>query len=146
MSTRKIHVIDAKEISSGTGAKGAWTLYEIVATTPEGAPIDLKLKSFEKLDGPVEVEVEKQSHEKYGDSYMLKKAGGGSAGARLGPKVDELRTRVEALEEQAEFIRNQISSINATVVALVERAAPDPSMPAAPAQTGRFGADDDIPF
>lgn len=143
MSTRKINALSHKELSSGETNGKRWAIYEITATTPEGEPIDLKLKSFDPLDGLVEVDVEKQVHEKYGTSYMLKRVGGGNPGARLGPKVDDLRGRIEMLEEQVEFMRKQISSLNAVVT---EGAPPAP----APATYGqaptesRFG--DDVPF
>lgn len=118
MSTRKINVVAAHPVNTGTSDSGReWTLYEITATTLEGEPIELKLKSFERLDGEVEVEVEKQTHEKFGDSYMLKPLGskGGNPGARLGPKVDELRGRIEALEAAVEALRADVNGLQTGV-------------------------------
>lgn len=144
MSQRKINVISANEVHSGTSDSGVeWHLYEIIATTPEGEGIDLKLKSFEKLEGLVDVEVEKQEHEKYGVSYMLKTpkgGGGGSPGARLGPKVDELRGRIERLESGLDNVRSDIAGLK-QLVAQAGEGRQYGQAPPAPAPD-----DDDIPF
>jgi hypothetical protein len=142
VSTRKINVISSRPLHSGETNGKPWSIYEIVATTPEGEPIDLTLKSFDQLDGLVEVEVEKQEHEKYGTSYMLKRAGGGgqSAGARLGPKVDELRDRLERLESIVTRLVEEGNGLRALArppaAAAPGYAPPEPT----------FGPDDDIPF
>lgn len=158
MATRKINVINANPVRSGPNANGGtWTLYEIDATDPEGSPIDLKLKSFDQLDGEVEVEVEKQEHEKYGTSYMLRPAGsrsggggGGNPGARLGPKVDELREHISVLENRVTDLVARVVKVEALTARVdrLEYALQDKSpsstdvAPAAPAGD----EDDDIPF
>lgn len=141
MSTRKINVVDAVEINSGTSDSGReWKLYEITATTLEGEPIELKLKSFDRLSGEVEVEVEKQEHEKYGTSYMLKRAGakGGNPGARLGPKVDELRGRVERLEGIVDALRTDVTGLQA----VAHNAGANVPAP----RNALFDDDNDVPF
>lgn len=150
LPTRKLRVIEAKELNSGTNDRGGtWHLYEIVAVTLEGEPIDLKLKSFDKLEGDVEVEVEKQTHEKYGVSYMLKRkgAGGGSPGARLGPKVDELRDRMERLEGMFEAMNSTVLGLQTLVAQLTQE---QPELPRyGQPRNAVFGAEDepeDIPF
>lgn len=152
--TRKLRVIGANEVHSGTNDRGGtWHLYEIVATTLEGEPIDLKLKSFEKLDGDVEVEVEKQTHEKYGVSYMLKTrgAGGSRSGSGLGPKVDELRGRLERLEGMFDALQSTVRGLQTLVTQLSREQSPgQPALPAyGQPRNAVFGDEDepsDIPF
>ena len=154
--TRKIRVIEASKVSEGESNGRSWALYEITATNLNGEPIDLKLKSFSKLAGDVEVEVERQEHEKYGVSYMLKpiNANAGSAGARLGPKVDELRGRVEHLEAQVDHLLSVVTGVQQLVhqlareggqAALAGASGPSPPPPGSSAGA-RFGGDDDVPF
>jgi hypothetical protein len=129
-ATRRVTVISTTVVKTGVGANGSpWTLYEVVATGEDGAPIEEKLKSFDKLEGTVEVEIERQEHPKYGVSYTLKLPRGAegageppSAGARLGPKVDELRDRIETLERG-------LAATNSVVTTLVERANAAPPPP-----------------
>lgn len=95
---RKLTVtgLDAKTsgISNKTGKE--WTLYEVAALGEDGAPIDARLKTFDgslAIGELVEYEVERQEHEKYGESFLISKPGGG-----LKASVDDLRARVERLE------------------------------------------------
>jgi hypothetical protein len=162
VSTRKINVIETSVIKSGSSDSGkAWTLYDVTATSVEGVPIEEKLKSFEKLDGEVEVEIERQEHEKYGVSYMLTKAGGGgggggggskSAGARLGPKVDELRGRVERLEGMVDAMNSTLLGLQSLVAQVAKEPdsraygqTPEPE-PERLGHNAAFGDPDDIPF
>jgi hypothetical protein len=106
MSTRKLTIIETKPLKSGTSSTGkAWTIYDVTAVNEDGSPIEEKLRSFDQLQGTVEVEIERKDDPKYGVSFTLKLPKGApgaaepaSAGARLGPSVDELRRRVETLE------------------------------------------------
>ena len=150
-AVRTINVVEATALKTGTNPQGGtWTLYEIVALTPEGDPIDLKLKSFDKLEGTVEVEVDKQVHEKYGTSFMLKpvRKGGGSPGARLGPKFDELRGRVERLEGIVEVLQGDVKGLRSLVTQLTHDDPPAPPAPTTrqPAQNAIFGDEGDVPF
>jgi hypothetical protein len=126
--TRRISVISTTVVKTGVSTSGSpWTLYEVIATDEHGAPIEEKLKSFEKLEGTVEVEVERQEHPKYGVSFTLKPVAAGAAeapspGARLGPKVDELRDRIATLERR-------LAETNSVVTTLVERANAAPPSP-----------------
>jgi hypothetical protein len=144
--TRTINVIEAAPVKHGTSANGKdWTLYEITATAVDGTPIDEKLKSFEQLAGDnVEVEIERQEHEKYGVSYMLKRAGSKSPGARLGPKVDEIRDRVEELERKVDYLLGEMGALRTLVVQATEGAELAPA--GERSSEARFGGDDDIPF
>jgi hypothetical protein len=154
---RTIRVIDTSVIKSGETNGKPWALYEITATNLNGEPIDKKLKSFTKLEGDVEVEIEEQDHEKYGVSYMLKPVGGANAGspspgARLGPKVDELRGRIEHLEAQVDHLSSLVTGVQQLVHQLaregepVSAGAPDPTPSDGGPAGARFGGDDDIPF
>jgi hypothetical protein len=107
---RTITVIETRVVKTGTSTTGKpWTLYEVVAVSEDGAPIEEKLTTFDQLQGTVTVDVERKEHEKYGVSYTLKLPKGApgaapppSAGARLGPSVDTLRERVELLEKRVD--------------------------------------------
>jgi hypothetical protein len=141
---KRITVIDTTVIRSGTSSSGKdWTLYEVTAVDENGAPIEEKLKSFDALSGTVEVEVEKDDNPKYGVSYMLKLPKGSAgasappAGARLGPKVDDLRGRVEHLEDQVSGLTRAVEELRGGT--------PVPQPTPVPTET-RFGGDDDVPF
>lgn len=126
--TRKVTVTSTSVITS----RDDWTLYEVFAVAEDGEPIDLKLRAFDDLPigELIEVEVEKRTDEKYGDSYTLKPLGGArkqNPGARLGPKVDELRERVDELEARIERLESGATSLGAS-------------------PGGGPGDEDDIPF
>jgi hypothetical protein len=113
VATRTITVTGATVLKQGNTAGKDWTLYDIAATGADGAAIDGNLRSFEKLEGEVEVEVQRQEHEHYGVSYMLKKAG---AVARLGARVDDIRGRVEALEQRVEGLLDELVALRELIV------------------------------
>jgi hypothetical protein len=136
---KKLTIIDTKVVKTGTSAGGKpWTLSEVTAVSEDGAPIEEKLKTFDKLEGTVEVDVERQDDPKYGTSYLLKLPGGSvpPAGARLGPKVDELRDRVEALAARVEALER----ITTTLVERTNDSAGTSATPApAPARATPYG-------
>ena len=149
MATKKLTVIDTRAIAHSKDPAKDWTIYEVTAVDENGAPIEETLKSFDQLSGTVEVEVERQESPKYGVSFMLKLprgAGGGSCqsapspGARLGPKVDDLRGRVEHLEDQVRGLRTAVEELRGGVP--VPTTQPTPVDPPA----SKFGGDDDVPF
>lgn len=128
--TRKVTVTSTSVIT----AKDDWTLYEVFAVNEDGDPIDLKLRAFDDLPigEQIEVEVEKRTDPKYGDSYTLKPVGGArkqNPGARLGPKVDELRERVDELEARIERLESAATALGG-----------------APGGQPATEAEDDIPF
>ena len=75
-----------------------WTLRSVEATNQDGSPISEQLKTFADLKGTVEVDVERQEHEKYGVSFLLKPISNGGGGARGGDSG--LAARVERLESE----------------------------------------------
>lgn len=100
--TRTINVVTCEPFKSGSTNGRDWTIYEVVATDTNGEPIDKTLKSFERLEGTVEVEVTRNDNPKY-DEYLLRRAGakrGGGNGGGLGKSIDELRARVDGLEQR----------------------------------------------
>jgi hypothetical protein len=109
--TRKLTVTSTNVLKSTDD----WTLYEVFATGEDGQPIELSLRAFEDLPAgePAEFEIEKRTHEKFGDSYTLTPVGksSGSSGARLGPKVDELRGRLDELEERVSQLESRDSDL-----------------------------------
>lgn len=100
---RTITVTSKREIKKGKGTKGPWKLEGISAVDAEGEPIELKLKSFDTLPvgEPIEVSVEKQSHDQFGDSYLLHYEPGRGSDSWLLNTLDDLVVRVEALERNA---------------------------------------------
>jgi hypothetical protein len=130
-STRTMVIVSCEEFRSGTSDSGRdWTIYDVAATDPDGNPIDKKLKSFEYLEGTVEVEVEKNSNPKY-DEYMLRRPGGGGGGGG-GGGMASLRARIEQLEARVTSLEAPKSDIPSGVTASPTASTPDP--------------DDDIPF
>lgn len=139
VTTRKLIVVSTSVVKEGSGPKGAWALSEVTATDEHGRPVEQKLKTFEKglkRGEPIEFEIEKQTHEKYGTSFLLKLAKG-SGGGGLGPKVDELRERVTALEETVQRLDAQIAGRQSQIPS---------TTPVGAGATPAFGGDDDIPF
>lgn len=79
--------------SHSTG--GEYVMYDVLALDESGEPITSRLRSYEQLplDQLGEFEVHPYDNEQYGRSYTIKPLKQKSSGARLGPKVDELRER-----------------------------------------------------
>lgn len=121
MGKRKLTVTSISQITTFTNKRGnPSTLYEVYALGEDGEPIDLPLRSFEELpqNELIEVDVERYFHEKHGESYTLStgRGGGGSGGgspspgARLGPKVDELRDRLDEIERRVARLESGATS------------------------------------
>lgn len=143
-ATRRINVLECREVHRGQGAKGEYVIYEVTATSEAGDPIELELRSFSQLPtGVGEYEVSEYRGKK-GVSYTLKKPGGsgGGGGARLGPKVDELRDRVDALEETVKRLRDEVAGLKSNAHHDARQTQQQP----ATSDASRFGGDDDIPF
>jgi hypothetical protein len=99
---RKLTVTKRDQISSGKGPHGDWTMWKLKANDEHGQPVNAQLLSFDdvKVGELVNYEVERKVHDQYGEQYWLKAPR--SRGAALGPKVDELRERVEQLEARVD--------------------------------------------
>lgn len=90
-------VRETREIHHGTQGGREFTLYQIVATKPDGTAIDLNLRSFEDLprDEVLPVEVTPFVSEQYGTSYTLKTKGK----SKQRQKMDELEARMTVVEK-----------------------------------------------
>lgn len=95
--TTKIIVTQTRVTNSGrTRTGGEYTLYQVIATKPSGEPINLNLRSFEDMPKNVVLDVEAELYrsEQYGDSYTLKRLGGGTAS-----ELQKLEERVKRIED-----------------------------------------------
>lgn len=139
-----IRIINTSIVKEGvSGAGKAWTLREVTATKLDGEPIDLKLKTFEDLSGEVDVEFEKQEHEKYGVSYILKrKGGGGGSQPRQSQAASGLGEAVDLLRQNVEHLQNRVAALEGRLDAMTRESQTAVTTTAAPATT----TDDDIPF
>lgn len=93
-------------IKQGEGTNGPWTLWGVQADDENGQGITDTLKTFHALEvgEPVECEIERQQHDTYGVSYMLKPTNKGG----LAASVDRLRRRVAVLEAKVEWMASQL--------------------------------------
>ncbi len=94
-------VTRCRELASGHGERGDWTLRQVEATTLDGKPIRARLISFDAFEpGEVEVDVEREDHPEHGVSYRLRRPRGKLAGrvAQLEADVRALAARVDRLE------------------------------------------------
>lgn len=151
--TRNLRITKCEQVYQGTNRNGGpFTIHEIEAADANtGVLVNVPLRSFDKLEvGTVgEFEVEKYERPGKPTTYTLKKPGGGKGGGNaLGPKVDDLRNRMELVEGNLETMRANLANVQA----MVERmAAGQPvAASAGPSLTGggigSVPPDDDIPF
>jgi hypothetical protein len=140
--TTKIMVRETRVTHSGqTRTGGTFTLYQVIATKPSGEAIDMNLRSFEDLPKNVVLEVEAELYrsEQYGDSYTLKRLGGGTAS-----QLQDIEKRVKRIED---FLsgRGEFRGTAAPEAQAAPPAQPPPPPPPAPLPESPAG-DSDIPF
>jgi hypothetical protein len=111
--TRLLRITSCKDVYHGSNDKGDFIVYEIGAVDADGNPVEVDLRSFDNL--PLDGQA---------------RATGSSPGARLGPKVDELRERVDGLEHRLTQLEGRL------------QAGPTPRLETAAAPTD----EEDIPF
>lgn len=104
---RSLNVVGCKVTYTGQSKKTGkeFSIYEVMATKPDGSPVELELRSFDNLPlGVGEFEVEKRVDPKYGDTYMLKVPG------PRGPQANPLEQRVSALEQQVALLTQRLDA------------------------------------
>lgn len=153
-NTRRIVVKEQKEIHKGTNRNGHdYVIYQLVATTEGGVPIEQNLRSFQQLpkNQLIEVTVEKYTSQQSGAvSYTVstKKKGGDTVGKRIDAlerQVKDLTARLQAVEGRA----RAASSAPSTAAATAPPAASQQNQqqpPAVPVSSGPQMPSDDIPF
>lgn len=137
----QIIVRECNAIKSGPGRDGGagWTMYQLVATKPDGTPIPQNLRTFEEIPTHevVDVNVTPFTSEQYGTSFTVKL----KAPSKSQLEIEELKQRLEIIERQLGI---QVGGPPRT----------PPPPPAAPVQTPPPPApaqiasapNDDIPF
>jgi hypothetical protein len=118
-STRRLTITASSVLRTGQANGRPWTLHKIEATDEHGKPVEAELKSFHSLpNGPVDVQVERQEHEKYGVSYLLKPLNGsqGDSKAHTGPVDEGLEGRVAELERRVTTLFQECEALRKLVV------------------------------
>lgn len=148
-ATRKITVTDLSHVFTGTGAKGEYSIYNVEAVNEQGEQIKLPLRTFDS-DLPrgelIEVTVTPYDREVNGKTertYTVALAKKRSPGARLGPKVDELRERVDGLEERHEWMLDVLHRAGLVETSATAGDQPDSSRSESDVSSPN---DDDVPF
>ncbi len=147
--TRRLIVRELRRIHQGRTTKGAeYTIWQVVATSPDGREIEQTLRTFEELpkNQVIEVTVEKHASPEYGVSFTLAQVGKASADDR----IKLLEERVARLEQ---FLYGS-GDASAAPPQPAQRslAPPPPPTPAPPAvppaapPVQRPPAPDEIPF
>lgn len=93
----QIIVKQCNPIKSGDGRDGSrWTMYQLVATKPDGTPIPQNLRTFDEVpvNEVVDVNVTPFVSETYGTSYTVKLKEPSESQREL----EALKRRVEAIE------------------------------------------------
>jgi hypothetical protein len=147
--TRRIVVREQKEIHKGTRNGRDYVIYQVIATTDTGVPIDQNLRSFQQLpkNQVIEVTVERFESAQWGVSYTLSTQKKGDAA--VGKRIATLERTVEALSKRLEALENGASAAAPPPAAQPVASGP----PAATSQQqppdlpgGGAMPNDDIPF
>lgn len=138
----QIIVRECNPIKSGTSQKTGeqWTMYQLVATKPDGTPIPQNLRSFEEqpIHEVIDVAVTPFVSESYGTSYTIKRRG--VPKSQL--EIEDLKRRLEAVEAKLGIQPGGQS---------LRPVPPPPSPvetppPPPPVQPGMHAGNNDIPF
>lgn len=129
--TTKIIVTETREIHSGrTAAGGTYTIWQLIATKPDGTPITMNLRAFSDMpkNQVLEVECKLFRSQQYGDSYTVERKG--DSGLTLEQRVKRIE---DFLSGRGEF-RGSASGGSADPPAPVPTPPPPPP-PAPPPAT-----------
>lgn len=94
LPTRRLIVRELRQIHKGRTTRGAdYTIWQVVATSPDGRAIDANLRTFEELpkNQVIECTVELHQSESYGDSFTLGQVGRVTTDERLTIMDDRLK-------------------------------------------------------
>lgn len=93
-------IVTSSGMSKGDNPK-PYTLYQVRATNPAGVPIEHNLRSFADLplNEVLDVHCQLFTSERYGPSYTVSRKGGSGVSKKLAESVDELRARVDKIED-----------------------------------------------
>lgn len=114
--TRTLNIVACKVVYTGTNAKGnEYHIHEVMATKPDGSPVELPLRSFDNLPlGTAEYLVEQYVGKNGEVSYTLKTPGRrGGGGGRPAPQQPSLEPRVAALEQAVQNLTAQVLQLQA---------------------------------
>ena len=105
---RKLKIVGQTEKANGMGKNDKpWTLYEYDVEQENGQKVELQCKGFRDMSDSfgkvIEFGVERQTHEKYGESFLLH-----PPKRDLKVAVDELRNRVQTLEHEVAQLKGMI--------------------------------------
>lgn len=137
--TRRLNILGCQEVYRGQGAKGEYVIYEVHASREDGTAIDTPLRAFQDLPrGVGEFTVTPYTNKNNERTFTVSpvRQGAGSPGARLGPKVDELRDRVERLEGQVSYVLRELEAIKTITAQDARSGPPAPAPPAGPSSFG----------
>lgn len=145
-------------IKTGTTGDGTpYTISQVIATKPDGAPIaDFNLRTFDALptDCVIEVDCELFKSERFGDSYTVKLKAGQvprAADQGLASEVAELKTRVQRIEHflqgRGEFVGTAAQpQATSPPPPPPSSDAPPPPPPEVPLTDAQVSGEADIPF
>lgn len=137
----QIIVRECNPIKSGTSdGGGTWTMYQLIATKPDGTPIPQNLRTFDEqpLHEVIDVAVTPFVSETYGTSYTIKRRG--VPKSQL--EIEDLKRRLEAIEAKLGIqVGGQSLRPPPPPPSPIETPPPPP-----PVQPGASRATDDIPF
>jgi hypothetical protein len=158
--TRKIVVREQREIHKGTRNGRDFIIYQVVATTEGGVPIEQNLRSFQQLpkNQLIDVDIEKYESPQSGAvSYTVSTKKQGSS---VGKKVSELEARMDTMAREFAKLVKRVEQLEgrggqngaappSPVAATPPPAAPQPTQqppPLAAEGSGGQMPTDDIPF
>lgn len=154
MPQRNLRITSCQETYRGQGKNGEFVIYEVEAVNADNnVLINLPLRSFEHLNEGESGVFDVKPYEKTGKptTYTLSKpkSGGHGGGNSLGPKLDDVRKRVEMLEQNYEIMKRAVAALEDQIKD-GQIAHPVAAGPISP-NSGGGGtppntSDDDIPF
>lgn len=108
---RRLNITACQEVYRGNNSKGEFVIYELQATTEQGALVNQKLSSFSMLPlGVGDYEVAPYIKDGQLKNYTVRKPGGAS-GSKVA--IDALASRVQYLEDHVKWLTEQVNGLTA---------------------------------